>query len=88
MPITLGREEPNAPPLDRRPAAQDPRAPAGTCAGNFLEAFNHAWEEYASRYAGSSLDETAMRVAWVAWVAWVAVKRNYVKIGGRWLQRG
>ena len=35
----------------------------------FLEAFNHAWEEYASpakRYAGSSLEETANRVAWAA----------------------
>jgi cation transport regulator len=33
----------------------------------FLEAFNSAWEEYASpskRYAGSSLEETANRVAW------------------------
>jgi cation transport regulator len=50
----------------------------------FLEAFNHVWEEYASpakRYAGSSLEETAMRVAWAA------VKRSYVKIGDRWLRR-
>jgi cation transport regulator len=50
----------------------------------FLEAFNHAWEEYASpakRYAGSSLEETAMRVAWAA------VKRSYVKSGDRWLRR-
>jgi cation transport regulator len=50
----------------------------------FLEAFNHAWEEYASpnkRYAGSSQEETAMRVAWAA------VKRNYVKASGRWLRR-
>ena len=50
----------------------------------FLEAFNHAWEEYASpskRYAGSSLEETANRVAWAA------VKRRYVKAGDRWLPR-
>jgi cation transport regulator len=47
----------------------------------FLQAFNHAWEEYASpstRYAGSSREETAMRVAWAA------VKRKYVKTGDRW----
>jgi cation transport regulator len=50
----------------------------------FLEAFNHAWEQYASparRYAGSSPEETAMRVAWAA------VKRSYVKIGDRWRPR-
>ncbi len=49
-----------------------------------LEAFNHAWEQYASpakRYPGSSLEETAMRVAWAA------VKRSYVKVGDRWLPR-
>ena len=48
--------------------------------GIFLQAFNHAWEEYASpstRYAGSSQEETAMRVAWAA------VKRKYVKTGDR-----
>ena len=48
----------------------------------FLEAFNHALEEYASpakRYAGSSLEETANRVAWV--------KRRYIKAGDRWLPR-
>ena len=42
----------------------------------FLQAFNHARQEYAApskRYAGSSLEETAMRVAWAA------VKRHYVK---------
>ena len=46
----------------------------------FLEAFNHAWEEYASpakRYAGSSLEETANRVAWAA------VKRRYIRAGDR-----
>ena len=50
----------------------------------FLQAFNHAWEEYASpskRYAGSSLEETAMRVAWAA------VKRHYVKACDRWQPR-
>ena len=50
----------------------------------FLEAFNQAWEEYASpskRYADSSLEETAMRVAWAA------VKRKYVKAGDRWRPR-
>jgi cation transport regulator len=32
-----------------------------------LEAFNHAWEQYASptkRHSGASLEETAMRLAW------------------------
>jgi cation transport regulator len=51
----------------------------------FLEAFNHAWEEYASpskRSSGSSIEEMANRVAWAA------VKRHYVKAGGRWLRRG
>ena len=50
----------------------------------FLEAFNHAWQEYASpskRYAGASLEETAMRVASAA------VKRKYVKAGDRWRPR-
>ena len=50
----------------------------------FLQAFNHAWDEYASpstRYVGSSLEETAMRVAWAA------VKRKYVKAGDRWRPR-
>jgi cation transport regulator len=51
----------------------------------FLEAFNRAWEQYAAagkRHPGSSLEETANRVAWAA------VKRSYVKIGERWLRRG
>jgi cation transport regulator len=46
----------------------------------FLEAFNHAWEEYASpskRYAGSSPEETENRVAWAA------VKRRYIRAGDR-----
>ena len=50
----------------------------------FLQAFNHPWEEYAapsSRYAGSSREETAMRVAWTA------VKRKYVNTGDRWRPR-
>ena len=50
----------------------------------FLEAFNRAWEGYASpskRYLGSSLEETANRVAWAA------VKRRYIKAGDRWLPR-
>jgi len=50
----------------------------------FLEAFNHAWEQYAApgkRHPGSSLEETANRVAWVA------VKRCYVKVGDRWRPR-
>ena len=51
----------------------------------FLEAFNHAWEEYAApgkRRPGSSLEETANRVAWAA------VKRSYVKVDDRWMRRG
>jgi cation transport regulator len=51
----------------------------------FLEAFNHAWEEYASpakRRPGTSREETANRVAWAA------VKRSYVKVGDRWMRRG
>ena len=50
----------------------------------FREAFKHAWEEYASpskRSSGSSIEETANRVAWAA------VKRRYVKAGDRWLPR-
>lgn len=50
----------------------------------FLEAFNHAWQEYAEpwrRRPGTSLEETAHRVAWAA------VKRHYVKLGDRWLPR-
>ena len=50
----------------------------------FLEAFNHALEEYASpakRYAGSSLEDMANRVAWAV------VKRRYIKAGDRWLPR-
>ena len=74
-------ERVHALPHDRRPAARDPRAPAEHAQQIFLEAFNHAWQEYASpskRYAGASLEETAMRVAWAA------VKRTYVKAGDRW----
>ena len=51
----------------------------------FLEAFNHAWDEYASpakRRPGTSREETANRVAWAA------VKRSYVTLGGRWVRRG
>ena len=51
----------------------------------FMEAFNHAWGEYASpakRRAGRSREETANRVAWAA------VKRSYVKVGDRWMRRG
>jgi cation transport regulator len=50
----------------------------------FLEAFNHAWDEYAAperRRPGTSLEETAHRVAWAA------VKRSYVKRGGRWVPK-
>jgi cation transport regulator len=74
----------NALPLDRRPAAQDPRAQPPHAQEIFREAFNHAWEDYAwpsKRYAGSSLEETANRVAWTA------VKRRYVKVADRWLPR-
>jgi cation transport regulator len=49
----------------------------------FLEAFNSAYEQYASprkRRSGASLEETANRVAWAA------VKRQYVKRGDRWMR--
>ena len=69
-------------PIARSPTCRP--ASASTCRRMaqeiFLQAFNHAWEEYASsstRYAGSSREETAMRVAWAA------VKRKYVKTGDR-----
>jgi cation transport regulator len=44
----------------------------------YKEAFNHAWEEYAS---DPRQEEIAHRVAWAA------VKRAYVKIGTAWLPR-
>ncbi len=50
----------------------------------FLQAFNHAWEEYASplkRRLPASREETAMRVAWGA------VKRVYVKSPSGWVRR-
>jgi len=43
----------------------------------FREAFNHAWENYADR--GSRREEIAFRVAWSA------VKKQYRKIGARWV---
>jgi cation transport regulator len=50
----------------------------------YLEAFNHAWEEYASpehRRNTESQEETAHKVAWAA------VKRRYYKEGDRWVER-
>jgi cation transport regulator len=85
-PITLGwevRECPTARSPSCRPRIREHLPPHAQ--EIFLQAFNHAWQEYASpskRYAGSSREETAMRVAWAA------VKRRYVKIGGRWLAPG
>lgn len=44
----------------------------------FLEAFNHAWEEYADR---NDREATAHKVAWSA------VKQQYRKDGGRWVKK-
>lgn len=44
----------------------------------YREAFNHAWDHYASNPAD---EEIAHRVAWAA------VKKSYVKVGGQWLPR-
>ena len=44
----------------------------------YREAFNHAWEEYAD---DARHEEIAHRVAWAA------VKKEYVKTGGRWVPR-
>lgn len=42
----------------------------------YREAFNHAWDEYAS---DPRREEIAHRVAWAA------VKKAYVKVGTEWL---
>jgi cation transport regulator len=42
----------------------------------YRNAFNHAWESYAT---ASNREEIAHRVAWAA------VKRRYRKIGAEWL---
>lgn len=47
----------------------------------YREAFNHAWQEYASpeeRRGDASQEETAHKVAWSA------VKKKYEKIGYAW----
>lgn len=44
----------------------------------YREAFNHAWEQYAS---DSRQEEIAHRVAWAA------VKKSYVKLGTEWVPR-
>lgn len=51
----------------------------------YLAAFNHAWDEYASknkRHGDATREQTAHRVAWAA------VKRKYAKDAeGRWRER-
>ncbi|TNY26685.1 cation transport regulator ChaB [Fulvimonas soli] len=51
----------------------------------YLEAFNHAWEEYAdpaARRGDASREETAHRVAWAA------VKQEYEKAAdGSWRRK-
>ncbi len=42
-------------------------------------AFNNAWERYADR--GAEREETAHRIAWAA------VKRQYRKMGGEWVDK-
>lgn len=44
----------------------------------YLQAFNHAWTEYADR---DDREAVAHRVAWAA------VKRSYRKSAGRWVKR-
>jgi cation transport regulator len=53
----------------------------------YLEAFNHAWDQYANpeyRRGGASREETAHRVAWSA------VKNVYEKEekSGMWMKKG
>lgn len=53
----------------------------------YLEAFNHAWQEYKDkkdRRADASREETAHKVAWAA------VKRDYEKDEGtgKWHEKG
>jgi len=50
----------------------------------FMKAFNNAWDQYAdpsSRKEKASQEEVAMKVAWSA------VKQNYEKKGGRWVEK-
>jgi cation transport regulator len=50
----------------------------------YIEAFNHAFEEYKSpskRRAARSREETAHRVAWAA------VKKTYEKKNGKWQKK-
>ncbi len=50
----------------------------------YVDAFNHAWDEYADpekRRKGTTREETAHRVAWTA------VKKVYEKAGDRWVKR-
>lgn len=51
----------------------------------FKDAFNNAWDHYSDpkkRHAGSSLEETASRVAWAA------VKQSYEKdASGHWVKK-
>lgn len=50
----------------------------------YKEAYNHAWESYKSpekRFAGSSREETAHRIAWSA------VKEKYEKDGECWVEK-
>lgn len=49
----------------------------------YLEAFNHAWEEYKNpqkRKTQESQEEIAHKVAWAA------VKKKYVKQGDKWVK--
>lgn len=50
----------------------------------FLATFNQAWREYADaskRQLGTTLEETANRVAWAA------VKHGYEKSGDKWVKK-
>lgn len=45
----------------------------------YRSAFNNAWERYTNR--GESQEEIAHRIAWAA------VKRQYCRIDGAWVER-
>ena len=44
----------------------------------YREAFNHAWRQYSDRKDREALAHR---------VAWAAVKRRYVKVGSRWVEK-
>jgi cation transport regulator len=51
----------------------------------YLKAFNNAWNEYAQPSKRREKDESHEEVAHR--VAWTAVKQEYEKVGGRWMEK-